>query len=310
MAAPTNTFLSSAAVGNREDLSNIIYRIDPIDTPVFSLAAKAKATNTIHEWQTQALASAAANAQAEGDDMTAKAVTPTVRLQNRAQISTKGVIVSGTQQAMNHAGVEDDLSNQVMLSGLELRRDIELGLTQNDVIGTSPRQSRGLRGWITDNVSTGSGYVAPSAYTGTGTTTTTDGTQRAFTEALLKNVLQSVFTAGGKPDTIVVGPAQKQTFSTFTGNATRMDKSEDKKLYAGIDVYVSDFGELTVVPDRFSRSRDVFVLESEKLAVAYLRPMQEKEIAATGDSMKRQLIVEYTLECRAPKAHGAIYDVL
>lgn len=309
MTAPTNTFLSSAAIGNREDLANIIYRIDPIDTPVVSLAAKAVATNTMHEWQTQALASAASNAQAEGDDMTAKAVTPNVRLNNRTQISTKGVVVSGTQQKMNHAGVADEMSYQIMLSGHELRRDMELGITQNDVIGTAPRQSRGLRGWITDNVSTGAGYVAPSAYTGSGTTATTDGTQRAFTETLLKNVLQSVFTAGGKPDTVVVGPAQKQTFSTFTGNATRFDKSEDKKLYAGIDVYVSDFGELSVVPNRFQRSRDAFILESDKLAIAYLRPMAEKEVAATGDSEKRMLIVEYTLECRAPKAHGAVYDL-
>jgi Family of unknown function (DUF5309) len=309
MTAPTNTFLSSAAIGNREDLSNIIYRIDPIDTPVVSMSSKAVATNTLHEWQTQALAAAASNAQAEGDDMTAKAITPTVRLNNRTQISTKGIVISGTQQKMNHAGVADEMANQVMLAGLELRRDMELGITQNDVIGTAPRLSRGLRGWLTDNTSTGTGYVAPSAYTGSGTTATTDGTQRAFTETLLKSVLQQIFTAGGKPDNIVVGPAQKQTFSTFTGNSTRYDKGEDQKLYAGISVYVSDFGELSIIPNRFQRSRDAFVLESDKLAIAYLRPMFEKDIAATGDSEKRELIVEYALECRAPKAHGSIFDL-
>lgn len=273
------------------------------------MAAKAKATNTLHEWQTQDLATAANNAQAEGDDLTAKTVTATVRLSNRTQISAKKVVVSGTQQAMNPAGRKDELAYQLSLIALELKRDMEFGLTQNDVIGTSPRQSRGLRGWVVDNKSTGASYSAPSAYTGTGTTATTDGTQRAFTESLLKDVLQQVFTAGGDPDTITVGPAQKQTFSTFTGNSTRFDKGEDAKLYAAIDVYVSDFGTLNVVPNRFQRTRDAFVLESAKLAIAYLRPFQTIELATTGDAQQREMLCEWTLECRAPKAHGAIYDL-
>lgn len=277
---------------------------------MLSLAAKAKATNTTHEWQTQDLATAANNAQAEGDDLTAKTVTNTVRLANRTQISAKKVVVSGTQQAMNPAGRKDELAYQLSLISLELKRDMEFAITQNDVIGTSPRQSRGLRGWVVDNVSTGASYSAPSAYTGTGTTATTDGTQRAFTESLLKSVLQQAYTAGGDPDTIVLGPAAKQTFSTFTGNATRMDKSEDAKLYASIDVYVSDFGELQVVPNRFSRARDVFVLQSDKLAIAYLRPFTTIELATTGDALQRELLVEWTVECRAPKAHGAVYDIL
>lgn len=310
MTAPTNTFLTTAAIGNREDLSDVIYRISPTTTPLLNLAAKAKASNTTHEWQTQDLAAAANNAQAEGDNASAKTVTPTVRLNNRTQISTKTVIVSGTQQAMNPAGRKDELAYQLSLASLELKRDMETGLCQNDVIGTGPRQSRGLRGWLTDNVSTGSGYVAPSAYTTNNTTATTDGTQRAFTEALLKNVLQSVYTAGGDPDTVLVGPSQKQTFSTFTGNATRFDKSEDAKLYASIDFYVSDFGTLNVLPNRFQRSRDAFVIESGKVAVAYLRPFQPIELATTGDALQRELVVEYTLEYRAPKSGGAIYDLL
>jgi len=278
---------------------------------VLNLAAKSKATNTLHEWQTQDLAAAVTNnAQPEGDNASAKTVTASVRLANRTQISTKTVIVSGTQQAMNPAGRKDELAYQLSLASLELKRDMESSLTQLDVVASSPRQSRGLRGWVTDNVSTGSGYVAPSAYTGTGSTATTDGTQRAFTESLLKSVLQQVYTAGGDPDTVIVGPSQKQTFSTFSGNATRFDKSEDAKLYAAIDIYVSDFGTLNIIPNRFSRSRDAFVLQSDKLAVAYLRPFQTIELATTGDAQQRELVVEWTLECRAPKAHGAIYDLL
>lgn len=308
MAAPSNTFLTTAAIGNREDLSDTIYRISPTVTPLLSMAAKATATSTLHEWQTQELATAAANAQAEGDNASAKVVTPTVRLTNRTQISTKTVVVSGTQQAVNSAGRKNEMGYQVALASLELKRDMEFGLTQNDVSATSPRQSRGLLGWVVDNNSNGGGaYVAASYTANTGQT---NGTQRAFTEAQVKAVLQLQFTAGGEPDTIMLPPGAKQTFSTFTGNATRMDKSEDAKLYASVDVYVSDFGEIKAVPNRFQRVRDVFILQSDKLAVAYLRPFSSIDLAKTGDADQKELLVEYTLECRAPKAHGAVYDIL
>ena len=184
--------------------------------------------------------------------------------------------------------------------------DMELGLTQNDVLATSPRSSRGLRGWLVDNVNRNGGTLA-SYTSNTGYST---GTQRAFTEAQVKDVLQQIYTAGGEPDTIMMPPAAKQTFSGFTGNATRMDKSEDSKLYASVDFYVSDFGTIQAVPNRFMATRDVFILQSDKLAIAYLRPFFTKELAATGDAEKRELIVEYCLECRAPKAGGAIYDIL
>ena len=307
MTAPTNTFLTTAAIGNREDLSDIIYRISPTDTPLLNMAAKTKATATLHEWQTQDLAAAAANAQVEGDDATAVAVTPTVRLTNRMQISSKTVSVAGSQQAVNSAGRKDEMAYQMSLRSLELKRDMEFGLTQNDVAATAPRQSRGLLGWVVDNNSNGGGaYVAASYTANTGQT---NGTQRAFTEAQVKAVLQLIFTAGGMPDVIMLPPAAKQTFSTFTGNATRMDKSEDAKLYASVDVYVSDFGEIKAVPNRFQRTRDVFILQSDKLAVAYLRPFTTIDLAKTGDADRKQLLTEYTLECRAPKAHGAVYDI-
>ena len=305
MTAPTNTFLTTAAIGNREDLSDAIYRISPTATPVLSRAAKTKATNTLHEWQVQELAAAASNKQAEGDDASAKSVTPTVRLTNRTQISTKTVIVSGSQQAMNSAGRKDELAYQLALASAEIKRDMEIDLTQLDVTATSPRQSRGLRGWVVDNVNRNGGTLA--SYTGN--TGYTAGTQRAFTEAQIKDVLQQCYTAGGEPDMIMLPPAAKQTFSSFSGNATRMDKSEDAKLYAAVDFYVSDFGTIEAVPNRFMATRDVFLLQSDKLAIAYLRPFFTKELAPTGDAEKREIIVEYTLECRAPKANGAIYDV-
>lgn len=307
MTAPTNTYLTTAAIGNREDLSDIIDRIDPTETPVYSMAAKTKATATLHEWQTQALAAAASNAAVEGDDFSAAAVTPTVRLTNRTQIATKAVVISGSQEAVNSAGRKSEMGYQTALKGLEWRRDAEFGLTQNDVLATSPRKSRGLLGWCVDNTSKDAGTTLAS-YTGN-TAVTDSGTTRAFTEAQLKSVLQLIYIAGGKPDTITMGAAAKQAFSGFTGGATRNDNSEDKKLTATVEVYVGDFGTLKAVPNLFQRTRDVFILESGKLAIAWLRPLFKKEIAATGDSEKAMLIGEYCLENKNPKAHGAVYDI-
>ena len=308
MTAPTGTFITTAAIGNREDLSDIIYRISPTQTPFLNLASKSKATNTLHEWQTQDLASAVTNnAAVEGDNAAGKTVTPTVRLNNRTQISTKTVVVAETQRAMNPAGRKDELGYQVSMAALEIKRDMESSATQLDVLATAPRQSRGLLGWCYDNSSNGGGAYAAASYTAN--TGQTNGTTRAFTEAQVKSVLQSIYTAGGEPDTIMLPPAMKQTFSTFTGNATRMDKSEDAKLYAAIDVYVSDFGEIKAVANRFMRTRDVFLLQSDKWAIAYLRPFTTNELAKTGDAEQRQLVVEWTVEARAPKANGAIFDL-
>lgn len=312
MAAPSGTFLTSAAIGNREDLTDMIYRITPTVTPFMTMSAKGKASNTIHEWQVQDLASAVTNnAQLEGDDATNKTVTPTVRLTNYTQISTKTVQVSGTQRAMNAAGRSDELGYQMSLAALEIRRDMESSATQLSVAATSPRQVRGLPGWVVDNTSKDAGTTLAVYPTtgGVGTARTNSGTTRAFTEAQLKSVLQLQYTAGGEPDTIMMGPAAKQTFSTFTGNATRMDKSEDGKLYSSIDVYVSDFGELKAVPNRFQATRDVFILQSDKWAFSFLRPFSTVDLAKTGDADRKEIIVEWTLEARAPKANGAVYDI-
>lgn len=306
MTVPSNTFLTTAAIGNREDLSDVIYRISPTQTPFISMAAKSKASNTLHEWQTQDLATAVTNnAAAEGDNPTAKAVTPTVRLNNRTQISVKTVTVSGTELAMNPAGRKNELAYQMTLAGLELRRDMESSATQLDVLATSPRQSRGLLGWVVDNTNNGGGTLS-NYINNTGNT---NGTLRNYQETQLKDACQKAYTAGGDPDVLMMPPALKQTFSTFTGNSTRMDKGEDQKLYASVDVYVSDFGELKAVPNRFMRTRDVFGLEMDKWAIAYLRPFTTMELAKAGDNETREMLAEWCVEARAPKANFAIYDV-
>lgn len=308
MAAPTNTYTSTSAVGNREDLADVIYRIAPTETPLLSLAERTTADNTLHEWQTQALAAPADNAQAEGDDATADAVVPTVRLGNRTQISRKTARVSGTQDAVNTAGRKKELAYQVSLKSLELKRDIEFALTQNNVASTTPRRTRGMVGWMdAANVDAGAGYVAPNYVTNVAQT---DGTARAFTEAQLKNVAQKIYVAGGNPNTLMLGPTQKQTFSTFLGNSTRFDEGEDKKVVAATDIYVTDFGALKAIPNRIQRPRDAFVIENDKVAVAYLRPLQKTPLAKTGDSEAVMILAEYALENRAPQAHGGVLDLL
>jgi hypothetical protein len=308
MTAPTNTFASTAAVGNREDLTNMIYRITPTDTPFMSMIAKGKATSTKHEWQTQDLAAPANNIGLEGDDATAAAATPTVRLNNYTQISTKTVSVSGTQEAVVSAGRKSEMGYQMMLKSLELRNDMEVGLTQNNVAVTgASRQSRGLVGWLGDNVDAGAGYVAPNYVSNVAQT---DGAQAAFTETRLKNVLQKCYTAGGNPTVAMMPPLAKQTASGFTGGSTRFDKSEDKRVVAAVDVYASDFGDIKFVPNRRMRVRDVAILQPDMWAVAYLRPFFTQDLAKTGDSTRKQIIVEYSLEARNPKANGGVVDIL
>jgi hypothetical protein len=314
MALPTNTFATYEAVGNREDLSDVIYRIDPTDTPFMTGAERTKATAVNHEWQVQALAAVdTGNYVLEGDDAVTDAATPTVRLGNVCQISDKVARVTGTQQAVRHAGRDDELAYQEMLKGLELKRDMEtllVGVNIAKVTGSdsTARKTASVLSWIKSNTSKGGGGADPAAADGTGTRT--DGTQRAFTEANLKAVLQSVWNSGGKPDTIMLGGFNKQVMSTFTGRATPTEETKSRKIIAAVDAYESDFGTVKVVPNRFQRARDVLVLEMDKWAVAYLsgRKMLSIPLAKTGDSDRRQMLSEYALEARNEKASGGVFD--
>ena len=309
MAAPTNTFLTGAAIGNREDLSDMIYRIDPTDTPIVSAVETEEADAVNHEWQTQALAAAASNSQAEGNDFSAAAVIPTVRLGNIAQIMSKEAVVSGTQIAVKHAGRGNEMAYQEMLKGMELKRDLELNLFGLNLAKSSsePRVSATILSWIKSNTSKAGSD--PSAADGTGTRT--DGTQRAFTEAQLKTVLSAAWIAGGKPNTIFTGAFNKQQFSTFTGRASPIEDTRAKKITASVDAYESDFGKLKVIPSRFQRARDVLVLETEKWAIAFLpgRKFTSIPIAPTGDAQKRKILLEGTLVSRNEKSSGGVFDL-
>jgi hypothetical protein len=314
MALPTNTFATYEAIGNREDLSDVIYRIDPTETPFMSGIEKEKAAAVNHEWQTQALAAVnTANAQLEGDDAVADAATATVRLGNICQISRKTPRVTGTQRAVEHAGRDDEMAYQEMLKGLELKRDMEAilcGTNQAKAAGndTSARTTASVLSWIKTNTSKGSGGADPAA--ALGANTRTDGTQRVFTEANLKTVLQSVWNAGGKPDIIMTGGFNKQVFSTFTGRSSPIEDAKAKKITAAVDAYESDFGTLRLAPNRFMRPRDVLALQMDMWAVAYLngRRFVSFPLAKTGDSDWKEILSEYALVARNEKASGAVFD--
>ncbi len=310
MGVPTDTFETYAQIGRREDLSDIIYDLSPIDTPFLSSIDSVDATATLHEWQTDALSAAAQNFAIEGDDTAIDVAVPTVRLSNVCAISKKTPGVSGTAQAVAKAGRGDELEYQIYKRARELKRDIELGLLANNarVVASSgtAREPGGVPTWLTSNLSEGAGATTS---TGLGTNQRTDGTNRSFTEAQLKTVLQGCWDNGGDPDTILLGSFNKQKASAFTGNATREVGAEDKKLYASIDVYDSDFGELQIVPSRQIDDNYCFVLQMDMWAIAYLRPFQLLHLAKTGDNEKREILAEYTLESRNELGSGAVYDL-
>lgn len=276
-----------------------------------SALKKTKASSTKHEFLTDDLTAAANNAQLEGDIFAAGTRPTPVRLFNRTQISSKIVAVSRTQQASNPYGMKNMLAYQMANVSKELKRDMEMALTQNSTsnagaAGTA-RQSRGLEGWILTNVDAHTGYTTGAYLTDPGTAPT-DGTQRAFTEALLKTALQSAYTQGGSPELIMVSPAAKQTFSTFTGNATRF-KDADQTLNASISVYVSDFGTLKVVPNRFQRARSVFILDMDYWALAELTAPTMQDLPSTFDGVGKALVTEYTLEAKQEKASAMVRDI-
>jgi hypothetical protein len=315
MAIVANTFLTYNAKGIREDLSNVIYSISPETTPFVSNVGKGSISNTAFDWQTDALAAAGANAALEGDDTTFAAVTPTVRLQNYAQISNKNVIISGTEEKVNKAGRKSELAYQIARRGAELKRDIEfIALNgQAAVAGnsTTARTTGSLPAFLKTNTNKAGDGVDP-VYTTIPDDARTDGTQRDFSEVILKDVIQQVWTEGGMPKILLVGPVNKQKASAFTGIAAQRYNAEGAKastIVAAADIYVSDFGNVSIVASRFQRERDAFVVDPEYASIDYLRPMQTIDLARTGDAEKRLMLCEWGVRIHTEKAHGIAADL-
>jgi hypothetical protein len=313
MTISTGTFLTFAAIGNREDLIDTIFNIDPTDTPFQANIGKTKATAVLHEWQTDGLAAASsANAQLEGDDVVLSSgissATPTTRLSNYCQIARKTVQVSGTQDAVSKAGRKKEIVYQMMKKNKELRRDLEKMVTgtgtYNAGNSTTARTWKPLRFWYQTNTSLGTSGVNSS-----GSSAAADGTQRALTEPLVKSMIQAAWTVGGEINMIMPGPFNKQVISSFTGNNTRMQDTTKGTLATAIDIYKSDFGTHRVVPNKFSRDRDLHLLTTDLWAMANLRPIQTVDLAKTGDAERGMLIYEGTLEARNEAGSAIVADL-
>jgi hypothetical protein len=311
------TFTRFDAIGAREDLVDVIYDISPQDTPIMSSIGKSKASAVYHEWQVDQLAAATtANAAVEGADATAATLTPTTRVGNYTQIVQKTVQISGTLESVDKAGRKSEKAYQLAKASAELKRDIEAIITANQGqsagSSVSARVMGSLLSWIKTNTNKQESSTAGTDPTTSGVSTRGDGTTRTFTETMLKDVVQKVFTAGGTPTLLVVPPALKQVVSGFEGLAQHRYNSNATgqiTILAGADLYQSDFGVLQIVPNRFMRSRDALVLDPEYAALAYLRPFQTNELAKTGDSEKTQLLAELTLEVKNEAAHGIVADL-
>ena len=321
-------FRTFTAIGQREDLSNTIYNIAPTETPVVSSIGKTKATATFHEWQTDTLAAASAAGLLEGADAGGASDTPTVRVGNRTQIQGKTVHISGTLDAVDKAGRKTETAYQLAKAGQELKRDMEktiLGNVAQDAGSASGARLLGsIQTWLLSNYvteATAGSPAGPVGGNGTATRTTAgSGNFLAFGEDKLKACVKSVFENGGNPTLLVVPPTQKQAVSAFAGIAAqRFQAPSDKQstIVGAADVYMSDFGTLSVVPDRFMTEdtgtgggEQALVLDPSMASIATLRPFQSNLLAKSGDSEKHQMLVEYTLQVSNEKAHGIIADLL
>ena len=325
MAQPTNTFDSYDAVGIREDLADVIYNISPTETPFMTNAAKGTATNTLHEWQTDGLRAASNNHQIEGDDYAGVAIIPTDRLNNRTQISAEAITISGTDRSVDNAGRGDELAYQLAKVGKSLKRDMEVGMVgveQAKATGSSSaaRKSASVGTWYGGKIAgTGSGGTNAANFStngsptaspaGTGATAIAGGTARTYAEGLLKTGLQKSYELGGNPDTVLMSPGNKVLASAFTGVATKYKNADDMTTIGAVDVYVSDFGEVSFVPDRHAMDSRVDILQMDTWEVGFLRPFETQELSKTGDNDKRLLLAEWTLVCRSPNANYGIFNL-
>lgn len=319
MSAPTNTVTTATSIGLREDLEDNIYRVAPEETPIIANIGKGKATAIKHEWQLEALATPNdSNAALEGDDITSfDTPNTTVRVGNLCQIFRKTVSVSRTEEVVDKAGRASEINRQTVLKGIENRRDMEARFARNlaaqSESGANPRMAAGLLAWLTSNVSRGTGGSSGSLSGGVPTTAATNGTQRGFTESLVKSVLASAFANGARPSLGFMGGPHKQVFSTFTGIAdirVNADKGKQANIIAGADVYTSDFGNITLMPHPYAYTRDAVFIDPKMLAVGVLDGTKRKRLGDSGDSEKYLMTNESTLIVRNERAHAVVADLL
>jgi hypothetical protein len=317
MAQPTNTFDSYDAVGIREDLEDIIYDVSPEETPFYSACAKVKATNTFHEWQTDALRASAANANVEGDEITAEARSATSRLGNYTQIFVNAVSVPDTDDGLNKAGRAKEIAYQTLKIAKEQKLDIEKALFDNNarVAGnsTTARELAGAPTWLITNTDFGANEGADATGDGSDARTDETTTLQAFSQTRFDSVMQSIWEQGGNPDVVYLSAFQMNKALGFTGmNNQRATIGASvggtNAVVNAVDVYVTPWGTVEFMPTRENRSRDVFIMQNDMWAVGVLRPTKNQALAKTSDSTRRSVITELTLVCKNEKASGGVFD--
>lgn len=321
MAAPTNTFTRYDAIGVREDLSDVIYNISPVEVPLLSNLKKKKAKQTFFEWQTDALAAAVTtNAVVEGDDTTAVAVSPTTRVGNYTQIMKKAFTISGTLEATDRAGRAEEAAYQKAKRLKELKRDMEATLTSSQVAvsggNTTARKTAALDSWLVTNRNNGNGTTGDYTYTATpitARTAATTGNIRTFTETILRDVIRQQWASGGETKILMVGPVNKERASGFTGIAALRSNVPQGKGQATVigaaDVYVSDFGPLNIVPNRFMPEDRAYLIDPAYASIAELRPVFSEKLAKTGDAEKYHVLWEGGLQVDNEAAHAVARDL-
>ena len=308
MAKVTNAFDTYTATADREDLSNIIYNISPMQTPFMSSIGKRNIKNVVFDWQTEVLPTPSAAGQLEGFELSRSGSTATTRASNVAMISSRDATVTGSQEASDAAGKRSEMAHQLAIMAKALKRDMEEALCQKGAKttgnATTARVTGGFESWITSNDSRGTG----GASTGSGAAPT-DGTQRALTEDLLKDVLQLMFANGAEPSLAIAGPVNKQKISGFTGRSQARQFVDANTVEASVAIYSSDFGELKIVPSNRSRERSLLLVDPEFAKVSYLRNFETIDIATIGDAQTKMIVAEYGLEVSNEAAHGIVADL-
>tara|TARA_R100000329_G_scaffold32485_4_gene30121 strand:- start:652 stop:1602 length:951 start_codon:yes stop_codon:yes gene_type:complete len=308
MSQITNAFDTYEAIGNREDLADIIYNISPTQTPFLSAVGKRQISNVQFDWQTEVLPTPSSTGQLEGFELSKSTSTNTTRATNVAMISSRDATVTGSQEATDTAGKNSEMAHQLAIMAKALKRDMEEALTQNIAKNagnvSTARQTRSLETWYATNVN-----KASDGANGSDSAARTNGTRRDLTEAMVKDVQQQCFASGAEPSILMVGPYNKSVISGFTGRSQARQFVDANTIEASVSIYSGDFGELQVVPSNRSREQAVHLLDPEYAAVAYLRDFETIDIATVGDAETKMLLVEYGLEMRNEAAHGIVADV-
>lgn len=310
---------STPARGLRESLADFIDHTSAEDTPIYSMARKGKISATFEEWQTDVLAAASKdNAIIEGADATYPTPTATKRLGNYVQTARKDFKIAKMLDVVKKAGRSTETKYQSLMQGAALKTDIEASLSQNNPAvapaTATAGKSASLETFAWDVVSHGATGSTTVVTAGAPTTAPVDGTQRALSEALVKTVLADGYGKGARYKMAVMGATQKQTFSGLAGlSSTRNNfstmKGKQGVILGAADVYVSDFGDIALVPSQFMRSRTILFLDPEGIEVKMGRRFEEEELAKTGDAEGRQIMADFTLVVRNPRHVGKLADL-